>query len=128
MSAVGQRGTEPAAGSSRLVVTGNVIVDLVLTVDRLPDPGADTLASSSQITAGGAYNVMIAARRAGMDVVFAGRYGTGPMGDIVRRPSRRPESESSRPASTTWRTVTASSWSTGRPSARSSRPWAPRGG
>jgi sugar/nucleoside kinase (ribokinase family) len=84
MSAVGRCGTEPAAGSSRLVVTGNVIVDLVLTVDRLPEPGADTLASSSQITAGGAYNVMIAARRAGMDVVFAGRYGTGPMGDIVR--------------------------------------------
>jgi sugar/nucleoside kinase (ribokinase family) len=72
---------EPAP---RLVLTGNVIVDLVLTVDALPDPGGDTLASSSRITAGGAYNVLVAARRAGLDVVFAGQYGTGPMGDVVR--------------------------------------------
>jgi sugar/nucleoside kinase (ribokinase family) len=68
----------------RLVCTGNVIVDIVLTVDRLPEPGGDTIATSSQITAGGGYNVLVAARRAGLDVVFAGQYGTGPMGDVVR--------------------------------------------
>ena len=68
----------------RLVLTGNVIVDLVLTVDRLPEPGGDTVASSSRITAGGAWTVLVAARRAGLDVVFAGQYGTGPMGDVVR--------------------------------------------
>ncbi|WP_258371646.1 PfkB family carbohydrate kinase [Curtobacterium sp. MCBD17_023] len=28
---------------------------------------------------------MVAARRDGMDVVFAGQYGTGPFGDVVRR-------------------------------------------
>lgn len=69
---------------TRLIVTGSVVVDIVLTVDRLPEPGGDVLASSSQVTAGGGYNVMVAARRAGMDVVFAGQYGTGPMGDVVR--------------------------------------------
>lgn len=68
----------------RLVCTGNVIVDIVLTVDRLPEPGGDTIATSSRITAGGGYNVLVAARRAGLAVVFAGQYGTGPMGDVVR--------------------------------------------
>lgn len=67
-----------------LVSTGNVVVDIVLTVDRLPEPGGDTLASSSQITAGGGFTVLVAARRAGLEVVFAGQYGTGPMGDVVR--------------------------------------------
>jgi sugar/nucleoside kinase (ribokinase family) len=70
--------------TGRLVCTGTAIVDLVLTVDRLPEPGGDVLASSSRITAGGACNVVIAARRAGLDVVFAGQLGTGPMGDVVR--------------------------------------------
>ncbi len=68
----------------RLIYTGSVIVDLVLTIDALPEPGGDTIASSSQVTAGGGYNVMVAAQRAGLDVVFAGQYGSGPMGDIVR--------------------------------------------
>jgi sugar/nucleoside kinase (ribokinase family) len=72
------------AEPGRLVFTGNVIVDLVLTVEALPEPGGDTIASSSQVTAGGGYNVMVAAQRAGLDVVFAGQYGSGPMGDIVR--------------------------------------------
>ena len=66
-------------GEARLACTGNVIIDIVLTVDRVPEPGGDTSATSSQITAGGGYNVLVAARRVGLDVVFAGQYGTGPM-------------------------------------------------
>lgn len=68
----------------RLVFTGNVIVDLVLAVDALPEPGGDIVASSSTLTAGGGFNTMVAARRDGLDVVFGGQYGTGPFGDIVR--------------------------------------------
>lgn len=70
--------------TGRLKCTGGAIVDVVLTVDALPEPGGDTIASSSQLTAGGGYNVMIAAQRAGLPVVYAGRYGTGPMADVVR--------------------------------------------
>jgi len=69
---------------SRLVFTGNVIVDLVMTVEGLPEPGGDTIASSSQITAGGGFNVMVAAQRDGLNVVFAGQYGSGPFGEIVQ--------------------------------------------
>ncbi len=72
-------------GQGRLVCTGSVIVDLVLTVDRVPEPGGDTLASSALLTAGGGYNTLVAATRDGMPVVYAGQYGTGPFGDVVRR-------------------------------------------
>lgn len=69
---------------SRLIFMGNVIVDLVMTVTAMPETGGDTIASSSQITAGGGFNVMVTAQRDGLDVVFAGQYGTGPFGDVVR--------------------------------------------
>jgi sugar/nucleoside kinase (ribokinase family) len=68
----------------RLVYTGNVIVDLVMTVDTIPAPGGDTVAITSLVTAGGGYNVMVAAQRDGLSVVFAGQYGTGMFGDVVR--------------------------------------------
>lgn len=69
---------------SRLVHTGSVIVDIVLGVDAVPGPGGDTLARSGVLVAGGGLNTMIAARRDGMDVLFAGYSGTGPFGSIVR--------------------------------------------
>lgn len=69
----------------RLVSVGNVIVDIVMRVGALPEPGGDVIASSSEITAGGGLNTMVAARRDGIEVVFAGQYGTGPFGDVVRR-------------------------------------------
>ncbi|SBN61986.1 Sugar or nucleoside kinase, ribokinase family [Curtobacterium sp. 9128] len=68
----------------RLVSVGNVIVDIVMRVGELPEPGGDVIASSSDITAGGGLNTMVAARRDGLEVVFAGQYGTGPFGDVVR--------------------------------------------
>lgn len=69
---------------TRLISTGNVIVDIVMTVDRVPEPGGDIIAGSSTMIAGGGLNTVVAARRTGLPVVFAGQYGTGPMGDIVR--------------------------------------------
>lgn len=70
---------------SRLISVGNVIVDIVMRIGALPEPGGDVIADGSEITAGGGLNTMVAARRDGMDVVFAGQYGTGPFGDVVRQ-------------------------------------------
>ena len=67
----------------RLVFTGNVIVDVVLTIDRLPEAGSDILASSSRLSAGGGFNTMAAARRDGLSVTFLGLHGQGPFGEIV---------------------------------------------
>jgi sugar/nucleoside kinase (ribokinase family) len=77
---------QPRSGQpGRLISTGSVIVDIVMVIDQLPELGGDTIASSSQLTAGGGYNTLVAARRDGLPVLFAGQYGSGPFGDVVRR-------------------------------------------
>ena len=83
-SGAGRGPGSPVTRKPRLIYTGNVIVDVVMTIDGLPEPGGDTLASSSLVTAGGGYNVMVAAARDGLPVTFVGQYGTGPFGTIVR--------------------------------------------
>ncbi|CAM3711388.1 PfkB family carbohydrate kinase [Kibdelosporangium persicum] len=70
--------------TGRLVHTGQVVVDLVLRIDRMPPRGGDVLASDFLQTPGGGFNVMAAARRAGADVVYAGSHGRGAYGDLIR--------------------------------------------
>lgn len=70
---------------SRLLHTGQVVVDLVMALDALPKSGGDVLASSARFEAGGGFNVMAAARRNGMPVVYLGRHGTGQFGDLARQ-------------------------------------------
>jgi sugar/nucleoside kinase (ribokinase family) len=69
---------------SRLVHAGSAVVDYVYRIDMLPLPGAEKTAASYDRIAGGGFNMMVAARRTGMPVVFAGRHGTGPNGDFLR--------------------------------------------
>lgn len=68
---------------ARLIHTGSVIVDVVMTIEKLPEPGGDTVASSSVLAAGGGLNTMVAARRDGLEVLYTGLVGTGPFGSIV---------------------------------------------
>jgi sugar/nucleoside kinase (ribokinase family) len=63
---------------------GSVIVDLVLEIPRLPERGADVLASQRDMAAGGAFNVLSAAARLGLPGIYGGPHGTGPFGDLVR--------------------------------------------
>nr|WP_042198750.1 PfkB family carbohydrate kinase [Kibdelosporangium sp. MJ126-NF4]CEL23528.1 Ribokinase [Kibdelosporangium sp. MJ126-NF4]CTQ89142.1 Ribokinase (EC 2.7.1.15) [Kibdelosporangium sp. MJ126-NF4] len=70
--------------TGRLIHTGQVVVDLVLRIDQIPPRGGDVLATAFQQTAGGGFNVMAAARRAGADVVYAASHGRGPYGDVIR--------------------------------------------
>ncbi len=68
----------------RLVFAGEAIVDVVLRVPALPERGGDMLATSSEVAAGGGVNVMAAAARHGLPVLYAGGHGTGPWGDVIR--------------------------------------------
>ncbi|ALG11163.1 PfkB family carbohydrate kinase [Kibdelosporangium phytohabitans] len=70
--------------TGRLIHTGQVVADLVLRIDQLPPRGGDVVAADFLQTAGGGFNVMAAARRAGADVVYAGSHGRGPYGDLIR--------------------------------------------
>lgn len=68
----------------RLVFAGEAIVDLLMWVPALPERGGDMLAESAAIEVGGGFNIMAAAVRQGLPVVYAGGHGTGPWGDKVR--------------------------------------------
>ncbi|HEU0222302.1 MAG TPA: PfkB family carbohydrate kinase, partial [Paracoccaceae bacterium] len=67
-----------------LLQLSGAVVDLVYRVDALPAPGAEAMAESFQATAGGGFNALVAARRAGLDAAYGGGLGTGPFAEIVR--------------------------------------------
>lgn len=73
-----------SGGIDRLVHAGNVVIDLVMEIPALPRPGGDVLATSSQVTPGGGYNVMLASARQGLKVAYAGAHGSGPFGELAR--------------------------------------------
>ncbi|OCA95471.1 hypothetical protein ACU21_04055 [Actinobaculum suis] len=77
----GSRDVHKIAG--RFINTGQAIVDVVMRVDRVPEPGGDVFASKHTLLAGGDFNVMAAGARAGASVVYAGSYGQGVYADIV---------------------------------------------
>jgi sugar/nucleoside kinase (ribokinase family) len=68
----------------RLVFAGEALVDVVLRVPALPERGGDVFATAAGVTVGGGFNVMAAAARQGLTVLYAGGHGTGPWGDLVR--------------------------------------------
>jgi sugar/nucleoside kinase (ribokinase family) len=70
--------------SGRLVHIGSAVVDYVYRIDALPAPGTEKTASSYAQVAGGGFNMMVAASRTGMRVVFGGQLGSGPNGDFLR--------------------------------------------
>jgi sugar/nucleoside kinase (ribokinase family) len=70
--------------SARLVHVGSAVVDYVYRIDALPAPGTEKTATSYARVAGGGFNMMVAASRTGMKVVFGGQLGTGPDGDFLR--------------------------------------------
>jgi sugar/nucleoside kinase (ribokinase family) len=72
-----------ASSFTRLLHLGNVVVDVVLSVPALPEPGADVVATGAQAAAGGGFNVMAAAARQGLAVAYGGVIGTGPFAALA---------------------------------------------
>jgi sugar/nucleoside kinase (ribokinase family) len=69
---------------SRLLHLGNVVIDVVLDIPALPERGGDVLASRTELTPGGGFNVLAAAARLGLRAGYAGGHGTGPLADLAR--------------------------------------------
>lgn len=69
---------------SRVIHTGQALVDVVVEVPDLPVRGQNVMAASATDYAGGAVTVLVAAARFGAQCVQAGAIGTGPHGDLVR--------------------------------------------
>ena len=76
--------TPVPARPRRLVFAGEAIVDVVMRVPGLPPRGGDLLATAAEVAVGGGFNVMAAAARQGMPVLYAGGHGAGHWGDLVR--------------------------------------------
>ncbi len=68
----------------RLVHVGSAVVDHTYGIDALPVAGAEKVASAYAQGVGGGFNMMLAATRTGMAVVFGGQHGTGPNGTFLR--------------------------------------------
>lgn len=69
---------------TRVIHTGQALVDVVIEVPDLPDRGQNVMATTVTDYAGGAVTVLVAAARFGADCVHAGAHGTGPHGDLIR--------------------------------------------
>ncbi len=69
---------------SRVIHTGQALVDVVVEVPDLPVRGQNVMASSVADYAGGSVTVLVAAARFDAECVHAGAHGTGPHGDLIR--------------------------------------------
>jgi sugar/nucleoside kinase (ribokinase family) len=67
----------------RLTLVGSVLVDVMLAVPRWPERGGDVLADRANVTPGGGFVVLSAARRLGLPARLAGRVGRGAFGERV---------------------------------------------
>jgi sugar/nucleoside kinase (ribokinase family) len=74
--------------SGRLMQLSGVIVDHVYRVEAVPRAGQEARVLSSYMAAGGGFNAMVAARRFGMEVIYAGGLGSGPFADIASQAMR----------------------------------------
>lgn len=77
----------------RLISFGGLLADLVVSVDSVPERGADTLARDFTQTIGGGFAVIAAAARLGMPTALAGVLGEDPIADAARRALREEGTE-----------------------------------
>lgn len=71
--------------TGRLIQLSGVIIDHIYRVECVPKPGSEAHVLTSGMAAGGGFNAMVAARRAGMAVAYGGTLGTGPFSDIAAK-------------------------------------------
>ena len=68
----------------RVIHTGQVVIDLTLRIEAIPEPGGDVFADESSMAVGGGFNVLAAARRMGVETLYAGPLGEGPFAEAAR--------------------------------------------
>jgi len=69
----------------RVIHTGQVVIDLTLRIEAIPEPGGDVFADESSLAVGGGFNVLAAARRVGGGRLYAGAPGAGALAPGARR-------------------------------------------
>ena len=81
---------EPAPASSsaswagRVVLMGQILVDLAVRGEALPSPGGDVWAVDEGMHVGGGFNALVAARRMGAEAVSLSPIGDGPYSSLIQ--------------------------------------------
>lgn len=72
------------SGAGRVVLMGQILVDLAVRGDALPGPGGDVWAVDEGMHVGGGFNALVAARRMGAEAVSLSPIGEGPYSSLIQ--------------------------------------------
>ena len=76
--------SSPASPAGRVVLMGQILVDLAVRGEALPSPGGDVWAVDEGMHVGGGFNALVAARRMGAEAVSLSPIGGGPYSSLIR--------------------------------------------
>ena len=71
--------------TGRVIHIGQVVIDLTLRIEAIPEPGGDVFADEAGMAVGGGFNVLAAARRLGVETLYAGPLGEGPFSEAAAK-------------------------------------------
>ena len=75
--------SSPDSMEGRVVLMGQILVDLAVRGDTLPGPGGDVWAIDEGMHVGGGFNALVATRRMGAEAVSLSPIGTGPHASMI---------------------------------------------
>lgn len=76
--------SSPASPTGRVVLMGQILVDLAVRGEALPSPGGDVWAIDEGMHVGGGFNALVAARRMGAEAVSLSPIGEGPYSSLIQ--------------------------------------------
>ena len=83
--------SQKGAPAGRVVLMGQILVDLAVRGEALPAPGGDVWASDEGMHVGGGFNALVAARRMGAQAVSLSPIGHGPYSLLIQQALQRAE-------------------------------------
>ena len=75
---------EPSAAAGRVILMGQILVDLAVRGEALPSPGCDVWAVDEGMHVGGGFNALVAARRMGAEALSLSPIGEGPYSSLIQ--------------------------------------------
>lgn len=74
----------PTSPAGRVVLMGQILVDLAVRGEALPSPGGDVWAIDEGMHVGGGFNALVAARRMGAEAISLSPIGDGPYSSLIQ--------------------------------------------
>ena len=76
--------SSPTSPAGRVVLMGQILVDLAVRGEALPSPGGDVWATDEGMHVGGGFNALVAARRMGAEAISLSPIGDGPYSSLIQ--------------------------------------------